>query len=224
GNECADGPFAKPNTVLCLLRQNQVRCAEECGYETCRWTRVELMGPADLEKAPEIHYADAVGECECLFLVVCDQHGSNAELTLHFADGAPQFFADLRVQSAERLIQQKNFRLVCECACYRDPLLLAPGKLRGQALVHSLEGDQTQQFLPAFLSVTCLDAADPQGEFDVFRHCHVAEQGVVLKDETNTAAACGNVGNIAPVQGDPTVIHPGKTSNRAQQGALAAAA
>ena len=109
--------------------------------------RVQLVGPAHLEQAAEIHHADAVGEREGFFLVVRDEHGGDAELALHLADGPPQLFADLRVERAEGLIEQQHFGLVRERAGDGDALLLAAGELGGQALVHAFERHQPQQLL-----------------------------------------------------------------------------
>ena len=130
-------------------REQQVRRAEEGGDEARRRARVQLVRPADLEQAAEIHHADAIGEREGFFLVVRDQHGGDAELALHLADRAPQLLADLRVERAEGLIEQQHFGLVRERARHGDALLLAAGKLRGQALVHAFERHEPQQLLAA---------------------------------------------------------------------------
>ena len=59
-----------------------------------------------------------VGQREGLFLVVRHQHGGDAELALHRADGAAQLLADLRVERAERLVEQQHLRA---CAPARAP-------------------------------------------------------------------------------------------------------
>ena len=103
--------------------------------------------PPDLEQAPEVHHADAIGEREGFFLVVRDEHRGDAELALHLADGAPQLLADLRVQRAEGLIEQQHLGLVRQRARHGDALLLAAGELRGQTLVHAFERHEPQQLL-----------------------------------------------------------------------------
>ena len=131
---------AAPNCMpsRSLPRQQQVGRAEEGGDEARRRARVQLVGPAHLEQAPEVHDADAVGQRERLFLVVRHEHGGDPELALHLADGAAQFLADLGVERAEGLIEQQHLGLVRERARHRDALLLAAGELRRQALVHAL--------------------------------------------------------------------------------------
>jgi hypothetical protein len=141
------------------------------------------------EQAAQVHYADAVGEREGLFLVVRDQHGGDAELALHAADGPAQLLADLGVQRAEGLIEQQHLRLVRQRARHGDALLLAAGELRGQALVHAFERHELQQFLATLAPVGGLHAAHPQRELDVVGHGHVAEQRVVLEHEADAALA-----------------------------------
>ena len=52
----------------------------------------------------------------------------------------------------------------------------------------------------------------------------MAEQRVVLKDESDTAVACRNVRDIVAMHRDAAVIDAGQAGDRAQQRALAAAA
>ena len=181
------------------------------------------FGSPDFEQAAVIHHADGVGEREGFFLVVRDQHGGDAELALHGADGAPQLFADLRVERAEGLIEQQHLRLVRQRARHRDALLLAAGELPGQALVHALERHELEQFLAARAPLGRLHAPHAQREFDVVRHGHVAEQGVVLEHEADATVAGANVGDVAAMQRNAAVVDAGETRDGPQQGALAAA-
>ena len=73
------------------------------------------------------------------------EHGRDAELALHLADGAAQLLADLGVERAEGLIEQQHLGLVRQGARHRDALLLAAGQLRRQPVVHALERHQSQQ-------------------------------------------------------------------------------
>jgi hypothetical protein len=147
---------------------------------------------------------------------VGDEHGCYAELALYFADGAPQLFADFGVQGAKWLVQQENFGLVGECAGYRYALLLAAGELGREALIHAFQGDEAQELLAALAALAGFDAANPEGEFDVFRDCHVAEEGVVLENEAYAAQARGYVGHVAAVQGDSAVVYAGEAGYGAQ--------
>ena len=220
----AHGTLAKADPFFGLSRENQVRCAKERGHEARRRTRVELIRPTDLEQAAVIHDTDAVGQREGLLLVVGDEHCRNAQLALHLADGPAQLLADFRVQRAERLVQQENLGFMGERARYRDPLLLAAGKLRGQALIHALEGDEAKQLLPPLATLAGFHAPDSQREFDIFGDRHVTEERVVLEYQPHAAAAGSDVGDVTTVKGDPAVVDSGQTGDGAQQGALATAA
>ena len=94
-----------------------------------------------------MHHADAVGERKRLFLVVRDEDRRDVQLALDLADRAAQFFADLGIERAERLVHQQHFGPMRERARDRDALLLAAGELRGQPVVHAFERDELQQFL-----------------------------------------------------------------------------
>jgi hypothetical protein len=66
-------------------------------------------------------------------------------------------------------------------------------------LIHAFQGHEAQELLAAFAAFGGPYTADSQGEFDVFRDGHVAEKGVVLKDQAYAAAAGGYVGYVAAV-------------------------
>ena len=131
--------------------------------------------------------------------------------------------ADLRVQRAEGLIQQQNFRLVRECARDSDTLLLSARKLSRHALVHAFEGYQSEQFLPSLATVGCPHSADAQCKFDVVRHGHVTEQRVVLEYEADSAFLGGHVGHVAAMQRDAAVVYTGQAGDCPEERAFAAA-
>jgi hypothetical protein len=91
-----------------------------------------------------------------------------------------------------------------------DALLLAPGQLPGQALVHSFEGDELEQFLAPRAPVRGLHPADAQCEFDVVGHRHVAEQGVVLEHEPDATITGAHVGDVFAMERDAAVIDSGQ--------------
>ena len=209
--------------VAAAISEQEVRGAEECRDEPRARPGVELVGAADLEQAPLVHHADAVGHREGLVLVVRDEDGGDAELLLDPADRAAQLLADLGVQRAEGLVEQQHFGPVGERARDRDALLLAAGELGRQALVHALERDQLQELLAPGQAVGPLHAPDAQRELDVVRDAHVAEQRVVLEHEADAAVARHDAGDVAPVQGHPAVVDLDQARDRAQERALAAA-
>ena len=184
---------------------------------------IQLLGRADLEQAAHLHHADVVREREGLFLVVRDQDGRHADAPLHLAHGVAQLDADARIERAEGLVEQQHGRLVRERARHRDALLLAAGELAGVALVVALERDELQQLFAPLAPLCRRHAPHAQGELDVLRHGHVAEQGVVLEHHAHAALPGGQLRDVAPMQRDAPVVDRREPRERAQQRALAAA-
>jgi hypothetical protein len=89
--------------------------------------------------------------------------------------------------------------------CYA--LLLAAGELGREALIHAFQCDQAQELLAALAAFGGLYAADAEGEFDVFRYGHVAEEGVVLEDQAYAAAAGGYMGYVTAMQRYAAVVY-----------------
>ena len=63
-----------------------------------------------------------------------------------------------------------------------------------------------------------------QREFDVLADSHVPEEGVVLEDEAHFPFPCRYLGDVATEQRDAPMVDFSQAGNRAEQGALAAAA
>ena len=80
-----------------------------------------------------------------------------------------QVLADLRVEGAERLVEQQHVRLDRERPGQRHPLALAPGELRRIALGEPVELDQAQQLVHAGVDLGLRPLADLQTEADVAR-------------------------------------------------------
>ena len=110
------GPMRTPEGSF--NADDQIRRAQEPRDELGARPGVELERRPDLEQPSVVQHADPVGDLERLFLVVRDEHRRDAELPLDAMDRAPQIHADLRVERAERLIEQQHLRA---CARARAP-------------------------------------------------------------------------------------------------------
>jgi hypothetical protein len=88
---------------------------------------VDLVGRADLLDLSLAHHHDAVGELERLFLVVGDEHGGMPRLLVDLHQPAAKLFADLGVERAERLVEQKQPGLDGERSRKRNALALTAG-------------------------------------------------------------------------------------------------
>ena len=95
---------------------------------------VDLARRADLLDPALVHHRDPVGDLHRLLLVVGDEHGGHALLVVEPAQPAAQLGADVRVERAERLVEQQHARLDRQRAGQRHPLALAARELVGTLL------------------------------------------------------------------------------------------
>ena len=123
---------------------------------------------------------------------------------MQLAQPAAQFLPHLRIERAERFVEQQNFRLHRERAGQRDALALAAGKLRRKSFRQRFKLDEFQQFLHAranlFFRRARVLRADAQAEGDVLKNAHVPEQRVMLEGKTGLALARGNLRHVLAVK------------------------
>src|SRR3989442_3540013 len=89
----------------------------------------------------------------------------------------------LRVQIARRLVRKHDVRFVDEGSCDGDPLLLAPGELRGllhRDLIEADRRESIERLLTRFLRVV---PADEERQLDVLHALEDGQEVVVLEDE-----------------------------------------
>ena len=108
--------------------------AEEAHHEVVRRLVVELVGRADLLDLAVGHHHDRVGDLHRLLLVVGDEHRGDVDLVVQAPQPGAQLLAHLRVERAERLVEQQHLRLDRERAGQRHALALAAGELRRVAV------------------------------------------------------------------------------------------
>ena len=106
---------------------------------------VDLVGRAVLLDAAVVHHDDAVGDLHRLVLVVRDEHARHVHLVVQPAQPAAQLLAHLRVERAERLVEQQHLRLDRERARERDALALAARELVRVAVGDPVELHELQQ-------------------------------------------------------------------------------
>ena len=144
---------------------------------------------------------------------------------MDFSQPAAQIAAHLRVERAERFIQQQHTRLDRQRARQRHALALAAGKLRRKARLQSFQLHQRQQFADPFadarIGPAFLAAANTQAEGDVLAHVHMPEQGVVLEHETHAPGLHAQLRSILAAQQHAAAIGLFQSRNGAQQGGLA---
>src|SRR5690606_36662738 len=128
-----------------------------------------------LLQTPAVHHADPVGHREGLFLIVRDEDRRDPDRALDDADRAPELVADLRVERAERLVEQQHARLMRERPGDGDALLLAARELRRQTLAEPLQRYELEELFPALPPFRGRNASCAERELDVLRDAHVAE-------------------------------------------------
>jgi hypothetical protein len=82
---------------------------------------------------------------------VRDVHERDPQVVLEGFQLELELLAQLQVERAERLVEEKHLRAVDERPRKRDPLLLAPGQLARLARPEVLEADAAQDLRDASL-------------------------------------------------------------------------
>ena len=109
----------------------------------------------------------AVGDLHRLLLVVGDEHRGHVDLVVQPAQPGAQLLAHLRVERAERLVEQQHLRLDRERAGQRHALALATGELRRVAVGELLEVHELEQLVDPRLDLGLGPLADLEPEGDV---------------------------------------------------------
>ena len=139
--------------------------AEEARDEAVGGPVVELARAADLLDPRVVHHGDPVGDRHRLLLVVRDEQRRHLDLLVQPAQPLAQLRADLRVERAERLVEQQHARLDGERARQRHPLALAAGELVGVAVGVAREADDrpaARDVRAAIRALGCLRTFSPK--------------------------------------------------------------
>ena len=134
-----------------------------------------------------------------------------------------QLLAHLRVEGAERLVQQQNRRLDGERSCKRHPLALATGELGRQAIGELLQMNQFQELVDAAADLRLRPLADVESEGHVSAHSEMFERSVVLEDEPDVAPLRRQRRHIRPFDVDEAGVGVLETGDDSQQRRLTAA-
>jgi hypothetical protein len=151
---------------------------------------VHLLGRARLPDAASVEHDHPIRQLQRLLLVMGDEHRGDVDLLVQLAQPAPQLLADLGIERAERLVEQKNTRLDGERPCERDALALAAGELCRLALAQRPAGLGSRSTARGSRPARPMPArAGAQAERHVLEHGHVPEQRVALEHEADIALA-----------------------------------
>ncbi len=167
---------------------------------------VDRLRAADLLDAAVIEHDDPVGHLERLLLIVRDEDRRDVQIVVQPAQPAAQLLAHLRVERAERLVEQQHLRLDGERARERDPLPLPARQLGRIALREPVELHEREQLVHLLadrrLARPLAARLHAQPERDVLEHRHVAEQRIVLEHEADLPLARADRRDVEPLQHD----------------------
>ena len=135
------------------------------------------------------HHNNLIGHLERFFLIVCDKHGCHMHLFVELPQPGSQFLSHFGVKGTEGLIEQQHARLYGEGTCQGNALTLATGKLRRISLAEALQSHEVQQFIDSFTYLRFWGIADSHAKCNIFKHRHMAEQSIMLKDKAHFAIA-----------------------------------
>jgi hypothetical protein len=86
---------------------------------------IDVLSAAHLFNATTAHDDDPIRHGQCFFLIVSHEHEGDSELRLEMFKLDLDALAQLQIERAQRLIQQKKLGTVDDCSSQRDALLLA---------------------------------------------------------------------------------------------------
>ncbi len=115
-------------------------------------------------------------------------------------DLEPHLQPELRVEVAERFVEEQEPRLDHERAGQRDALLLAAAHLRGVAIAEMLEMHQRESLRHAARDRVARDPQHLQPERDVPPGRHMRKERVVLEHHPKPAAFGRHPGQVEVVE------------------------
>ena len=200
----------KPHlSVLGHNARENIAFADEIGDERVFGLVINHFRRTDLLDCAVRHNHDCVRHRQCFFLIVRNVNKGDAQAFVHRFEFKLHFLAHFEIERAERLVQKQNFRLVHDCACDGDTLLLTAGKGRDgtffkAAQIHDFKcffyffGNNTfgelfhLNFLIAFfVHVRRFDAFLLQTERNVFKNVEMGEKRIFLEYGIDGSAVGG---------------------------------
>src|SRR5262245_57741463 len=184
---------------------------------------INLVGRAELFQPPTVENGDLISHLHRLFLIVSDEERRDAQLPQQSPDLAAQAGARLRIERAERFVEEQQIGLVSQRAGDGHALLLAAGNLRREFVALISQPDQVQQTVNDLSALLLFPFPDAQAEADVFGHGHSREERVILEDHADVALARAQVFDAFAAKKYLAAVRRLQTGDQPQRGALAAA-
>ena len=166
-------------------RPHEIRDAEEVGDEGRLRMLVDVTRRAELLHPAARHHGEPVGHRQRLLLVVRHVEERDADLALDALQLDLELPAQLRVERAERLVEQEHGRREHESPRERHALLLAARELVRPALPEAAQPDELERLGDPAASLVPRDVLEAKAEADVLLDGEVREQRVALEDRVH---------------------------------------
>ena len=184
---------------------------------------VNILRRADLLHLAAVHDHDGIGHGKGFLLIVGNINKGNVHFALQALQLQLHLLAQLEVQCAKGLIQQKDLRLVHQTAGDGHALLLAAGHLADAAALEAFQANNFQHVAHLAADGLFVHLFEPQTEGHVLEHVQVREQCVFLKNGVHRALIGRHAGNVLTFQQHFAGIGFQKTCDQTQGGGFAAA-
>lgn len=150
------------------------------------------------------------------------EHGGTG-LAVELAEQAADVVAGRFIQGADRFVEQQDLGPYRQCPGQRHPLFLSAGKPTRPAVGQMRQAQFLHELLDLLAHLAASGAGAPQAEGDVFAHCQVREQGVVLGQIADLSMSGFGSGDIATGNHDPARIQAVQAAQALQQQGLSGA-
>src|SRR5206468_6392449 len=148
---------------------------------------VDLGRRSDLLDDAVLHYNDAVGQRQCLVLIVRDIDRGAIELAVDAPNLRTRLDAQLGIEIRQRLVHEDQRRLDDDGARNGDALLLAAGELTWQLVLLTGELHELERVRYARRHRGGRHAAHLQTEADILGYGHVRKQRVIPEHHAEAA-------------------------------------
>src|SRR5690606_11230346 len=164
------------------------------------------------------------GKGQRFVLIVRDIDKRDAQLTLELLYLDLDLLPQLKVERAQRLVEQEHFGRTDEGARQGDPLLLSAGELIGFAGFKARQAQHRQRAFDRLFYLGRPHLLHFKAKRDVFIDRHVGKERVLLKDRVDRPQIRWLLPHLDAVDQDPALGGTFKPCNHPQRRRLAATA
>jgi hypothetical protein len=169
----------------------------------------------DLEQLAVAHDPDAIGEHQCLRLVVGDIDGCDPKRLVELLQFRSRLLAQLEIEIRKWLVHEEDVRSPDDGAAEGDALALTSRELTRFAVEQHLELEHAGDRVDALDDLPLRHFAHFQAQPEVVAHTHVRIERVALEDHRHVSIPRQDVGDVTPTQEDGAGGHRFQTGDHA---------